>query len=70
MCLYNVIAYTTTDGECIVRTLAGAPDRAVARCRSIAASYGQEIVKLRLIGSTTDSDEAFRIHRSVNPFQF
>jgi hypothetical protein len=70
MAIYNVIAYTTTDGECIVRVLAGAPDKAVARCRSIAASYEQEIVRLRLIGSTTDEAESHRLQASVNPFQF
>ena len=68
MCLYNVIAYTTTDGEGVVRVLAGAPDRAIARCRKIAANYEQEIVSLRLIASTLDEGESHRIQREVNPF--
>ena len=69
MCLYNVIAYTTTDREGVVRVLAGAPDRAIARCREIAANYEQEIVSLRLVASTPDEGESHRIQRETNPFE-
>ena len=69
MCLYNVIAYTTTDGEGVVRVLAGAPDKAIARCRAIAAQYEQEIVSLRLVGSTLDEGESHRLQKATNPFE-
>ena len=68
MCLYNVIGYRTTDGEIVVRVLAGAPDRAIARCREIAANYEQEIVSLRLVASTPNEGESHRIQREVDPF--
>jgi hypothetical protein len=69
MCLYNVIAYTTTDGEGVVRVLAGAPDKAIARCRAIATQYEQEIVSLRLVGSTLDEGESHRLQRATNPYE-
>ena len=69
MAIYSVIAYTTTDLEVIIRTLAGSPDRAIKRCLSIAKEYDQEPTSMRVIACVGSMEESMAIHRSCDPLR-